>query len=72
MEIFPDGMKNVRTSLGKGRDHVTEFLSDCLCRDFDTPAAPKEASFPVAPAGPYPVVTNRKESLIAREASFVC
>lgn len=72
LEIFPGGMKNVRTSLGKGRDHVTEFLSVCLCRDFDTPAAPKEASFPAAPAGPHPAVTNRKESFTAREASSVC
>lgn len=72
LEIFPGGMKNVRTSLGKGLDHVTEFLSVCLCRDFDTPAAPKKASFPAAPAGPHPVVTNRKESFTAREASSVC
>jgi hypothetical protein len=37
LEIPAGGMENARASLGKGWDCVTEFLSICLCRDFNTP-----------------------------------
>lgn len=37
LEISAGGTENARTSLGKGWDHVTEFLSIYLCRDFNTP-----------------------------------